>query len=75
MFETAEILLKRTARTFNNMRRANELAESVENHKAYIAALGESHRTELLNLKSAHAANLDQLKKESHESHSNERAA
>jgi hypothetical protein len=59
----------------DNVKRANELEEALENHRAYTEGLIRSHRIELADLKSSYAADLAQLKKEPNESHSNEKSS
>jgi hypothetical protein len=75
MFETIEIAARRAHRTIKNARNGNRLAEDLENLRAFCDGLISSHRIELDSLRSTYAANLALLKKESNESHSNERAA
>jgi hypothetical protein len=58
MKDTLEIIIRRCARTVRNMRNANQLADALDNQKAFTAGLIESHRIELMNLRSSYAAEL-----------------
>jgi hypothetical protein len=56
MLETIEVIIHRWVRTVQNMRNANQLAEDLDNMKAFCDGLISSHRIELMNLRSTYAA-------------------